>query len=459
MHHGRSELGSFALGLPPNANLSADAYLSNQVFSKHPAPAIPSSSTPGSGDVVGPASATDKAIATFNTATGKLIQNNSTATIGATGLMTSAQQSVTGFVVAPVATTSQVSLWAGTAAIVNSGGAANSRIADFIKTPTGLQARFVLDNYTSATNWAEIVGTASAITSIALTATDVTASGTISAAQVRATGFAASPVATVSQANIWGGTIALVNSTGAANSRITDIAKSATGVNFRLVLDNYTGAQTFMSAVGSGSALTSLQLNAPLIYEDSSVTYHINGHTAAIAGTFALNPRLQLHGTTNNEAYRFYYRWSNDAGGSGIYGNKSRGGIGTHTVVAAEDVAMQIGAGGSDGTNFEPLGLINFVVDGTPGNNDMPGRIDFYTTPNGSVTTARRFFIDNAGNVVVNTAAIATTATDGFLYVPTCAGTPTGAPTAYTGRAPIVVDTTNNKLYFYSSGAWRDAGP
>jgi hypothetical protein len=67
--------------------------------------------------------------------------------------------------------------------------------------------------------------------------------------------------------------------------------------------------------------------------------------------------------------------------------------------------------------------------------------------------------IDSSGNVVINTAAIATTATDGFLYVPTCAGTPTGTPTTYTGRAPIVVNTTNNKLYFYSGGAWRDAGP
>ena len=32
-------------------------------------------------------------------------------------------------------------------------------------------------------------------------------------------------------------------------------------------------------------------------------------------------------------------------------------------------------------------------------------------------------------------------------------------PTAKTGMAPIVVNTTNNKLYFYSGGAWRDAGP
>jgi hypothetical protein len=67
--------------------------------------------------------------------------------------------------------------------------------------------------------------------------------------------------------------------------------------------------------------------------------------------------------------------------------------------------------------------------------------------------------IPAAGGMVVGTAALATTATDGFLYVPTCAGAPTGTPTTQTGTAPIVVDTTNNKLYFYSGGAWRDAGP
>lgn len=72
---------------------------------------------------------------------------------------------------------------------------------------------------------------------------------------------------------------------------------------------------------------------------------------------------------------------------------------------------------------------------------------------------AERFRVTSAGSVLVNTAAIATSATDGFLYIPSCAGTPTGIPTAQTGRVPLVVDSTNNKLYFYSGGAWRDAGP
>ena len=60
---------------------------------------------------------------------------------------------------------------------------------------------------------------------------------------------------------------------------------------------------------------------------------------------------------------------------------------------------------------------------------------------------------------VLGFGSVATSATSGFLYVPTCAGTPTGAPATVTGMAPIVIDSSNNKLYFYSGGAWRDAGP
>jgi hypothetical protein len=82
------------------------------------------------------------------------------------------------------------------------------------------------------------------------------------------------------------------------------------------------------------------------------------------------------------------------------------------------------------------------------------GTLIFQTNSN------ERARIDANGNIVAGaSAALATTATNGFLYVPTCAGTPTGTPTAITGMAPIVVNTTNNKLYFYSGGAWRDAGP
>lgn len=61
--------------------------------------------------------------------------------------------------------------------------------------------------------------------------------------------------------------------------------------------------------------------------------------------------------------------------------------------------------------------------------------------------------VDLNGNIVPGSAALSTSATDGFLYIPTCAGAPTGTPTSYTGRVPIIFDTTNNKLYIYD-GSW-----
>jgi hypothetical protein len=50
---------------------------------------------------------------------------------------------------------------------------------------------------------------------------------------------------------------------------------------------------------------------------------------------------------------------------------------------------------------------------------------------------------------------MATTATGGFPYIPTCAGTPTGLPVAlYSGMAPLVVDSTNSIMYFHNGTTW-----
>jgi hypothetical protein len=126
----------------------------------------------------------------------------------------------------------------------------------------------------------------------------------------------------------------------------------------------------------------------------------------------------------------------------------------TQTIVQNGDVLGNMNGWGSDGTAYKLSSGINYEVDGAPGAGSMPGRIVFYTVPSGTTSLANRGRIDNKGSWAVGNGAIATIATDGFLYIPACAGPPTGVPTAYTGRVPMVYDSTNNKFYIYNGG-WK----
>jgi len=68
--------------------------------------------------------------------------------------------------------------------------------------------------------------------------------------------------------------------------------------------------------------------------------------------------------------------------------------------------------------------------------------------------SAQRLQVTGLGSIVPGTAALSTSATDGFIYAQSFAGTPTGVPTAFTGRVAFGYDSTNNKWYVYN-GAWK----
>lgn len=90
---------------------------------------------------------------------------------------------------------------------------------------------------------------------------------------------------------------------------------------------------------------------------------------------------------------------------------------------------------------------------GTDSNKD----IIFFT--GGTLAVNDRGRITGVGNWVVGRAALATNATDGFIYMPGTAGVPTGSPTAFAGRSPFVVDTSNNVLYFNTNSVWQALDP
>ena len=85
---------------------------------------------------------------------------------------------------------------------------------------------------------------------------------------------------------------------------------------------------------------------------------------------------------------------------------------------------------------------------------------DSLVTTVGTIQALQLQEIGSEVNVVPGQlSALATTATDGFLYIPSMAGTPTGDSTDYTGKFPIVWDSTGSALYINTTGTtWIEIG-
>jgi hypothetical protein len=61
-------------------------------------------------------------------------------------------------------------------------------------------------------------------------------------------------------------------------------------------------------------------------------------------------------------------------------------------------------------------------------------------------------YITAAGSVALGKAGLTTTSTDGMVYISSCAGVPTGVPTAITDMVAFRIDRTNAKGYIYVGG-------
>jgi len=86
---------------------------------------------------------------------------------------------------------------------------------------------------------------------------------------------------------------------------------------------------------------------------------------------------------------------------------KSRGtSNGANTIVQDGDRLGSIYGIGADGTNRDTgAAAIDFRVDGTPGTNDMPGRIEFRTTNDGAAVPSEKVVIKADGKVGIGTAS------------------------------------------------------
>jgi hypothetical protein len=138
--------------------------------------------------------------------------------------------------------------------------------------------------------------------------------------------------------------------------------------------------------------------------------------TASARAISGLVHKIQTETATGSGSGRIAIGTNNNVNntGPGIYFFRSRGGaLGSNTIVQDDDIVGSLFFQGADGTDIDSRAAdISAVIDGTPGANDMPGRLVFSTTADGASSPTERLRITSAGLV-----GIGTTSPDVKLHV------------------------------------------
>jgi hypothetical protein len=228
-----------------------------------------------------------------------------------------------------------------------------------------------------------------------------------------------------------------------------------TGIN-----NTFVGIQSGFSNI-TGQENTAIGTNAGFANLGSYNTYL--GVSAGQNGTTATGCTFIGYnaGQSSNAQYGVFIGYSaSTTGGNGTVaiGYNAGAGTGVHNL----SLGQSSGVGMTTGNYNTHLGYRSVASGITTGNyNNLLGSDIVVGAVSNNAVLA-----DNQGNQAIRKdanhnvllgkeVALATNATNGFAYFPTCAGIPTGVPAAsFTGKAPIVIDSTNNKMYIYTNAAW-----
>jgi hypothetical protein len=141
------------------------------------------------------------------------------------------------------------------------------------------------------------------------------------------------------------------------------------------------------------------------------------------------------------------------AGGPNASFRKSRGTSGAPTIVNDGDFTGALQFRGYDGAAYITNATIRGEVDGTPGTNDMPGRLVFSTTADGAASPTERLRLDSSGRL-----GLGTSSPQALLEVSSATGANPPTPTEIrirTSTSAATWSTTDpwGRLSFYSADA------
>jgi hypothetical protein len=209
------------------------------------------------------------------------------------------------------------------------------------------------------------------------------------------------------------------------------------------VTDN-TNAALRVTQLGTGNALLiedSANPDSTPIVVDNSGRF-IVGHTSTVATNGTAGVSAQVVGTSYATTGFAQARFANSNAAANHRFAKSRGAtVNTYAIVQNNDDLGQIVWEGDDGTGFVEAASIKAAVDSTPGVGDMPGRLSFWTSPDGSAAVVERLRVDSAGNILNRS-------TGGLGYGTGSGGTVTQSGSRTTG---VTLDKTNGAITMFSA--------
>lgn len=138
--------------------------------------------------------------------------------------------------------------------------------------------------------------------------------------------------------------------------------------------------------------------------------------------------------------------------GTGIFNAQSNSG--SYRLGASSDVILAWDAANTpafrNGTNAQTIRLYRSFTDAS-----NYSRLSLGFSATTAIIATEGLGTDSRGNLAFGSAALATSATVGYVMIPSCAGVPTGIPADIpTGQVALHYDSTNNRIYVYN-GAWR----
>lgn len=191
---------------------------------------------------------------------------------------------------------------------------------------------------------------------------------------------------------------------------------------------------------------------------DGDLTHVINGLT--------LSTDVDVHSpsTQNIGGISLHRNTSSPTLGGLLIALRSNGTYASPTIVSNGGVIGRYATAGYDGTDYALMTDIQCQVDGTPGNNDMPGRMVFYTSPSGTETPAEAFRLSQdqsatfSGTVTISgqtqnaipyfgASGLVTELgplTDGQLIIGATGSTPAAATLASSGGTITITNAANS---------------